>query len=391
MRRFPPLPPLPLATLAAALVIAVSAGASLTAPPAAHTIDLLETPSPQSPRAAAQLMNGLVHAGDRLVAAGARGTIVYSDDGGRSWAQATVPVAVMLTALHFPTPQLGWAVGHDGVILHSHDGGQSWQRQFDGNQANTQMLAWAKARLERAQHTLQHAPEAQRQAAEDALAAAEDGLAGIEQSAGFGPSRPFMSVWFRNASEGYAVGAFGMAFGTRDGGKHWTLFAEHLPNPESLHLYAIASPATGVLLIAGERGLLLRSADAGASWQALPALTEGGLYGLAALPDGSAVLAFGFDGAVLHSADLGSSWQALDSGTRSALYGAAQAGSELMLVGNNGTRLRLAGRRFEALPAGDGRTLSAAALGTHGWVLAGWGGLSAHAPSHDTTGAPHHE
>lgn len=393
MRRFPPLPHLPLATLAvaAALALAASAGAGLAPRSAAPAIDLLETPSPQSPRAAAQLMNGLVHAGDRLVAAGARGTIVYSDDGGRSWAQATVPVAVMLTALHFPTPQLGWAVGHDGVILHSHDGGLSWQRQFDGNQANTQMQAWAKARLEHARQALQHASEAQRQAAEDALAAAEDGLAGIEQSASFGPSRPFMSVWFRNASEGYAVGAFGMAFGTTDGGKHWTLFADRLPNPESLHLYAIASPAPGVLLVAGERGLLLRSADAGASWQARPPLTEGGLYGLAALPDGSAVLAFGFDGAVLHSADLGASWQPLASGTRSALYGAAQAGSELMLVGNNGTRLRLAGRRFEALPAGDGRTLSAAALGTHGWVLAGWGGLSTDAPSHDTTGAPRHE
>lgn len=388
MRRFPPLP---LATLAAALVIAASAGAGLVQPRAAHPIDLLETPSPQSPRAAAQLMNGLVHAGDRLVAAGARGTIVYSDDGGLSWAQATVPVAVMLTALHFPTPQLGWAVGHDGVILHSHDGGMSWQRQFDGNQANAQMLAWAKARLEHARHTLQHATEARRQDAEDALATAEDSLAGIEQAAGFGPSRPFMSVWFRDASEGYAVGAFGMAFGTTDGGKHWTLFAERLPNPESLHLYALASPAPGVLLIAGERGLLLRSADAGASWQARPALTDGGLYGLAAQPDGSTVLAFGFDGAVLRSTDLGNSWQPLASGTRSALYGAALAGSELLLVGNNGTRLRLAGTRFEALPAGDGRSLSAAALGKHGWVLAGWGGLSSDAPSHDTTGAPHHE
>jgi len=387
MKRFP------LATLAvaAALAVAASAGAGLAQRGAAPAIDLLETPSPQSPRAAAQLMNGLVHAGDRLVAAGARGTIVYSDDGGRSWAQAAVPVAVMLTALHFPTPQLGWAVGHDGVILHSHDGGLNWLRQFDGNQANTQMLAWAKERVERARQARQHSPDAQRQAAEDAMAAAEDGLAGIEQAAGFGPSRPFMSVWFRNASEGYAVGAFGMAFRTTDGGKHWTLFAERLPNPESLHLYAVASPTPEVLLIAGERGLLLRSADAGASWQAPPPLTDGGLYGLAALPDSSALLAFGFDGAVLHSTDLGASWQPLESGTRSALYGAALAGNELMLVGNNGTRLRLAGKRFEALPAGDGRTLSAAALGPHGWILAGWGGVASDATPRNTTGASRHE
>lgn len=385
----------PFATLAAAaLAIAASAGAALSPRTAAPPIDLLETPAPQSPRAAAQLMNSLVHAGERLVAAGARGTIVYSDDGGRSWSQAAVPVAVMLTALHFPTPRLGWAVGHDGVILHSQDGGSSWQRQFDGNQANAQMLALAKTQVEHAQQALQQAAEHRRQAAEDALASAEDGLAGIEQAAGFGPSRPFMGVWFRNPQEGYAVGAFGMAFATRDGGKHWTLFAERLPNPEGLHLYALASPAPGVLLIAGERGLLLRSADAGASWQALPAMANGGLYGLASLSDGSASFAFGFDGVVLRSTDLGLRWQIMESGTRSALYGAALAGHELILVGNNGTRLRLAGQRFEPLPGSDGRPLGAAAFDRTGWVLAGWGGLSresADAVGANSTGGAHHE
>lgn len=371
-------PRIPLATLgvAAALAVAASAGAGLAQRTAAPPIDLLETPAPQSPRAAAQLMNGLVHAGGRLVAAGARGTIVYSDDGGRSWAQAAVPVAVMLTALHFPTPRLGWAVGHDGVILHSQDGGQSWQRQFDGNQANVQLRKWATARVEQARQALLQAVGSQREAAEAALDAAEDSLAGIEQSAGFGPSQPFMGVWFRDAQEGYAVGAFGMAFVTRDGGRNWTLFAERLPNPEGLHLYAIASPAPGVLLIAGERGLLLRSADGGGRWDALPRLTEGGLYGLTGLPDGGALFAFGFDGAVLRSSDQGGHWQRIESGTRSALYGAALAGRELILVGNNGTRLRLVGERFETLPGGDGRPLGAAAFDKAGWVLAGWGGVS---------------
>lgn len=369
---------IPLATLAAAAVLAVAAtaGAGLAPQPPVPIIDLLEIPSPQSPRAPAQLMTSLVHAGDRLVAAGARGTIVYSDDGGRSWTQAAVPVAVMLTALHFPTAQLGWAVGHDGVILHSRDGGASWQRQFDGSQANMQMLAWAKARIVRAQQALDQAADARRETAEDALAAAEDGLAGIEQAASFGPSQPFMSVWFRNPREGYAVGAFGLAFATTDGGEHWTLFADRLPNPKDLHLYAIASPAPEVLLIAGERGLVLRSADAGASWQAQPDRAAGGLYGLVGLPDGSTVLAYGFDGAVLRSADLGANWQPLHSGTRNALYGAALAGGELLLVGNNGARLRLAGDRFESLPAGDGRPLTAAAHGSSGWVLAGWGGVA---------------
>ncbi|NMG68526.1 WD40/YVTN/BNR-like repeat-containing protein [Parazoarcus communis] len=382
---------LPLATLATAAVLAIaaSAAAGLAPRPASTPIDLLETPAPQSPRAASQLMNSLVHAGPRMVAAGARGTIVHSDDDGHSWIQAEVPVAVMLTALHFPTPELGWAVGHDGVILHSRDGGAHWQRQFDGDQANTQMLAWAKARVSQARLALQQAGEAERAAAEDRLADAEDVLAGAEQAVAFGPSQPFMSVWFRNPREGYAVGAFGMAFATTDGGEHWTLFADRLPNPEALHLYAIASPSPNVLLIAGERGLILRSTDAGQHWQAEPDLAEGGLYGLITAPQDGAVLAYGFDGIVLRSTDLGASWQTLDSGTRSALYGAATAGDELLLVGNNGTRLRLNGHRFDPLPAGDGRPLTTAAHGARGWILAGWGGLA-----HDSaaaSGATRHE
>lgn len=381
----------PLATLAAIAVLAAAAtaGAGLAPRTATAPIDLLDTPSPQTPRATAQLMTSLVSAGTRMLAAGARGTIVYSDDGGRHWTQAAVPVAVMLTALHFPSPRNGWAVGHDGVILHSRDGGASWQRQFDGADANTQMLRWAKTRVERAQKTRDDASGAARDTAENALAAAEDGLAGVEQAVSFGPSQPFMSVWFRNPREGYAVGAFGMAFATIDGGEHWTLFADRLPNPHDLHLYAIASPAPGVMLIAGERGLVLRSNDAGATWQAQPDLTAGGLYGLISLADGRTVLAYGFDGSVLRSSDLGVSWQAVESGTRSALYGAARSADEVLLVGNNGVRLRTTGEHFDVLPAGDGRPLTAAAYGPAGWVLAGWGGL-APAPT-GSSGAASHE
>ena len=66
------------------------------------------------------------------------------------------------------------------------------------------------------------------------------------------------------------------------------------------------------------------------------------------------------------------------------------AGSELILVGNNGTRLRLAGNRFEALPSPDGRPLGAAAFGKDGWVLAGWGGLTRES-TRPGAGGKHHE
>ena len=51
------------------------------------------------------------------------GHIAYSDDQGRSWVQAAVPVSVDLTSVSFVTPRLGWVTGHDGVVLRSDDAG----------------------------------------------------------------------------------------------------------------------------------------------------------------------------------------------------------------------------------------------------------------------------
>src|SRR5262249_31694175 len=54
--------------------------------------------------------------GNRVVAVGDRGYIVYSDDNGMSWSRAKAPAAPLLTAVEFVDAKLGWAVGHDSVI-----------------------------------------------------------------------------------------------------------------------------------------------------------------------------------------------------------------------------------------------------------------------------------
>jgi photosystem II stability/assembly factor-like uncharacterized protein len=69
------------------------------------------------PRAASSLLLDIAAAGDRLVAVGERGHILYSDDHGDSWVQTRVPTSVMLTRVFFVSGDLGWAVGHDGNIL----------------------------------------------------------------------------------------------------------------------------------------------------------------------------------------------------------------------------------------------------------------------------------
>jgi photosystem II stability/assembly factor-like uncharacterized protein len=103
----------------------------------------LREPATMTPRAARAVLTRVVLAGDRLVAIGERGMVVLSDDGGRQWRQARVPVSVTLTSASFADTRQGWIAGHSGVVLHTSDGGESWSLQTDG-------VALAKAALAQA-------------------------------------------------------------------------------------------------------------------------------------------------------------------------------------------------------------------------------------------------
>ncbi|MEN1451047.1 WD40/YVTN/BNR-like repeat-containing protein, partial [Pseudomonas aeruginosa] len=102
--------------------------------------------------------------------------------------QAQVPVDVLLTSVHFPDANNGWAVGHDGVVLHSTDGGKTWSKQLDGSAISALMLKWAEAEMARLELASAAAPddEALHTELENVIFAFDDAKAGIES----GPARP---------------------------------------------------------------------------------------------------------------------------------------------------------------------------------------------------------
>jgi len=102
----------PLVSLVLALPLAAAASGNFR--------DVLDTPARASAYAAKSLLSGVANAGQRVVAVGQRGHIVYSDDGGQTWLQAKVPVSTDLTAVFFASPTHGWAVGHGGVVIVSY-------------------------------------------------------------------------------------------------------------------------------------------------------------------------------------------------------------------------------------------------------------------------------
>ena len=103
----------------------------------------LVTPAMPTLKATSSLLLDVVSTGDRLVAVGERGHIIYSDDDGYKWVQASVPVISTLTSVYFVNEQIGWAVGHDAIVLKTDDAGQTWAKQFDGFLANEMVVKQA--------------------------------------------------------------------------------------------------------------------------------------------------------------------------------------------------------------------------------------------------------
>ena len=243
--------------------------------------------------------------GKRIVAVGERGHIVLSDDGGANWRQVNSSTQSTLTALYFLDEKNGWAVGHDSVILKSNDGGASWRQ-------------------------VHHAPDEQ---------------------------KPLLDVWFADELNGYAMGAYGLFMETSNGGIGWQ---QRKIFDGDTHINAFAS-VEGKQFIAGEAGTLLRSDDAGKTWQALCSPYKGSFFGILPLSDNS-LLAFGLRGNVFRSDDSGATWNAVESGTEATLMGGlVSADGRVVLAGQGGVTLvsQDQGRSFHLRNHASGKALAA--------------------------------
>ena len=274
----------------------LTAGAASAAGGRALARDLpaeLTQPAQISPAAAFGLFNTIATAGARLVAAGERGRILLSDDSGATWRQVPVPVSVTLVTAQFATPKLGWAAGQMGVILKTTDGGESWKLVLNGITAAALMLAEATA------------DAAGQPAPADGNGTPE--MQNAQTLVSFGAAVPFLTLLPRSPTHILALGAYGLALESRDGGETWRGIAAQVPDPQGLHIYG-ATMMGQTLVAAGEAGLLLHG-PAGSPLSPASSPYQGSLFGLVT-PTPAAALAFGLQGTVLRSSDLGATWTA---------------------------------------------------------------------------------
>lgn len=338
-------------------------------------------PVPPSEVRADQLMtNGLAQQGSRLVAVGELGRILYTDRPNGPWQEAEVPSqrGSNLTNVKFVADNVALAIGHSGWLLRSEDGGKTWQEQeFKENNADPLL-----------------------------------GLAG-----------PFTGA---AAGKLFAFGAFGKYLVSTDGGKNWqeekiNVLESEAPAEESAadaevddifgmseaeddpfggaddydpfadfesgggaadftsrHMYAMTQAHDGSLFLVGERGMILRSEDGGASWMPGAEIYTGSFYGIESMPDNS-LLVYGMRGNAFVSSDLGASWQKSDVPVQQGLYAAAVGDDGLVVVvGASNTVLvsKDNGKHFmKTTKRGPSANATVLSLGNNAWLLAGEGGV----------------
>ncbi|MCC4115528.1 YCF48-related protein [Aromatoleum toluclasticum] len=266
-------------------------------------------------------------------AVGAGGKIVRSEDGGDSWVRQSLNIDANLQGIAAWDDKTAVAVGNGGVVVATSDGGATWTRAEIPGSNNPNKLF--RVRI----------------AGDSAWAVGEFGalLRSTDRGATWTrvlpeEDRAWNDIAFVGDA-GWLVGEFGALTKSTDGGATWN--PVEMPNKVSLMSVAFRDARNGVAV--GLAGTLLVTSDGGDSWKQVPALTREHFYSV--VWDEGRWLAVG-DKGVMASADAAAAqWQLgrVAEGDVSWRTQVARAGSRYFLAGSNlavldDGALRVAGR-----------------------------------------------
>tara|TARA_R110001592_G_scaffold141523_3_gene363098 strand:- start:1360 stop:2307 length:948 start_codon:yes stop_codon:yes gene_type:complete len=229
------------------------------------------------------MMMSVAEIDDLRIGVGERGRIFRQATPDAAWQSIKSPTETTLTRVEFFNAKRGLAVGHDSIILLTNDGGLTWSISHDDPEFET----------------------------------------------------PLLDVVFVDADHAFAIGAYGLFMESKDGGKTWET-RTILPEGGDRHLNAITKLGDGILVIVGELGTVLRSADVGATWQPIESPYDGTLFGVNSV-GATEVVGYGMRGKIVRSTDSGQSFVEISSPVTTSLFGSTLSESgQLLLVGQSG-------------------------------------------------------
>jgi photosystem II stability/assembly factor-like uncharacterized protein len=186
----------------------------------------------------------------RAYIVGDAGTLLASEDAGKTWAPRKLPSTDNLTDITF-VGESGWIVGHSGLVLHTSDGGRTWARQETKLAQGLASVFFIDAKNGWAVGWI------------GVVIRTKDGGQTWERKDVADANWSLSSVHFRDAKNGWILGMFGQMLRTKDGGEKWELQA--MPSKNLMTAVFFDAAGRGYATVDND---VLTSPDNGEKWDA---------------------------------------------------------------------------------------------------------------------------
>ncbi len=231
--------------------------------------------------------------------------------------------AVTLYNIYFVNQEIGFITGARGTILKSEDGGKTWNRKMARSgaaeqNANRRRGGGIRANLMGIQMISETVGFIA--GSENTLLKTTDGgetWIGSSERARVGETRNNLeNILFVSPTTGWVIGSYGTLLHTSDSGETW----EKRNAGVDHNLFGIHFFNEKIGWICGQEGLILHTNDSGKTWKQQKTDSFDNLYDIVFV-DEMVGWAAGDYGAVLHTIDGGKTWNASKVGSSGAIKG----------------------------------------------------------------------
>ncbi|MGH2651931.1 MAG: YCF48-related protein, partial [Actinomycetota bacterium] len=261
-------------------------------------------------------------------AVGEGGAVFATSDGGGTWVRQKAVTGENLQGIDFVDASYGWAVGNGNTVLSTSTGGRTWKVLSTGLPA---AVFQSVEFVDRDRGWAVGSAPLETGCCAPVVISTTDGGATWSPQAAPAPSG-LTGVSFLDHDRGAAVGFFGAAFRTEDGGGTWVPMPVSTGASDSFSDVEFTDPQNGI--VTAGSGAIFATQDGGLTWT--PVADFGGPVRALAV-SGRAAIAVGSDGLLAMSSDAGSTWAAAASDTGEELRGvSAPSARRAVAVGTRG-------------------------------------------------------